>query len=531
MTISVDRHVWVPMPDGIRLATDVFRPSGGGRCPVVLLRTPYDRGQAAAFGLQINALRLAEAGYAVVTQDVRGRFASEGVFEPFRSEALDGAASVGWAAEQPWSNGIVAMAGMSYGGYAQVLTARERPEALRAWIPAFCPLDARTEWIYDGEAFQLAFNLAWSLASLAAQDRRTADPAAVLAALDDWDRTVRRDVGDQPELSGTPIGAIYHAWLERRADEAWWLEVSGRGAGEHDAAALVVGGWFDVFHRGTMSLYAELSAGRASSTHLVLGPWDHSPLPLGSGSGDVEFGSRAIVDLPLLSLRWLDHVLRDGPSPLERHARTFVTGANDWFDWDAWPPPAKVDVLYTATGGRLLREAPAAATDRFRVDPADPAPSVGGRVYPRPRQTRSGQLDQDQRSRRADVLAFAAAPAAREVLIAGPVRAEVWSAATVEGTGDVAATLVDVAPNGRALNIAEGVTRRSGLGSDAICFEIELGHVAHVLRPGHRIRLDIAGAAFPRVDRVPDHGVCERSVLHGEATPSRIFLPIVGGTA
>lgn len=527
MTLSVDRHVWVPMADGVRLAADVFRPAGGGRHPVVLLRTPYDRRQAAAFGLQIDALRLAEAGYAVVTQDVRGRFASEGAFVPFEAEAADGAASIRWAAEQPWSNGIVAMAGMSYCGYAQVLAARERPEPLRAWIPAFCPIDVRTEWIYDGEAFQLAFNLAWTLASVAAPDRRTADPAAVMAALDDWATTVERDVGHRPELADSPAADVFRAWLERRDDGAWWSSMSGRGAGRHDASALVVGGWFDVFHRGTLALHRELADGRPASTTLLVGPWDHSPLPLGSRSGDVEFGWRAALDLPGLSLRWLDHVLRDGPAPLDRPARTFATGANAWLDWDAWPPPTQTEVRYTAPGGRLLREAPPAATDRFRFDPADPTPSVGGRVYPRPGQMRAGQLDQAERHRRADVVSFATEPTERERLIAGPVRAQVWSAAA--GAGDISATLVDIWPDGRALNVAEGVTRRFGLEQETACFDVDLGHVAHVLLPGHRIGLAVSAAAFPRVDRVPPRGISERSIAHGGSTPSRIFLPIAGG--
>lgn len=542
MTISVDRNVRVAMPDGVRLAADVFRPAGGGRHPVVLLRTPYDRSGAAAFGLQLNALHLVDAGYVVVTQDVRGRFGSEGEFEPFRSEAADGVATIHWAAEQPWSSGVVAMAGMSYCGYAQVLAARERPEPLRAWIPAFCPLDARTEWVDEGGASNLAFNLALSLASFAAPDRRTEDPAAVLDTLDDWQASVRRGADEQPELLATAAGrSAYGAWREHQGDPGWWAPLSGRGAGAHNATALVVGGWFDIFHHGTMALHAELAAGRARSTHLLLGPWDHSPLPLSSGSGDSEFGWRAIVDLPALSMAWLDHVLRDGPSPLARAARTFATGANYWLDWDSWPPPdVEVQVLSTAPDGSLTAVAPAPGMSRFRFDAADPTPNVGGRTYPRPRQMRPGQMDQGRRSARPDVLGFAAEPASRDLLIAGLVRAEIWSGAAADatsvapggsaaGAADIAATLVDVAPDGRALNIAEGVRRRRDVGAEPVCFEVDLGHVAHVVRRGHRLRLDIAAAAFPRVNHVPQRGSVERTIAHGGATPSGIILPIVGG--
>ena len=528
MTIAVDRGLTVAMPDGIRLATDVFRPAGPGRHPVVLLRTPYDRGHAAAFGLQINALQLVDAGFVVVTQDVRGRFASEGFFEPFRAEAADGVATIEWAAEQPWSDGAVAMAGMSYCGYAQVLAARQRPDALRAWIPAFCPLDARSQWIYDGDAFQLAFNLAWSLASIAAPDRRTADATPVLDALDAWPETVRRDPAEQRELLATPAGSVWGDWLSRRDDDRWWREISGRGAGQHDAAALVVGGWFDIFHRGSIALHAELAAGRATTANLLIGPWDHSPLPLSSASGDSEFGWRAIVDLPALTLSWLDHALRGGPSPLPRAARTFATGADTWLDWDVWPPAAESLALWAAPGGRLVAgPPPAPGADRFIADADDPTPAMGGRLYTRPRHLRPGQMDQRARSGRPDVVAYAADTAVLDMLLAGPVRAEVWTTSSRAGPADVVVTLVDVAPDGSARNVAEGVARQTLRADEPLCADIDLGHVAHVVRRRHHLRLDIAAAAFPRLDRAPAQGRSERAFLHGGVHGSRLLLPIV----
>jgi putative CocE/NonD family hydrolase len=351
----------------------------------------------------------------------------------------------------------------------------------------------------------------------------------VFDALDRWQEVVRRNPADQPELLATPAGAIWSDWLARRDDAPWWDRISGRGAGAHDAAALVVGGWFDIFHHGSLALHAELASGRARAAQLIIGPWDHSPLPLASGSGDSEFGWRAVIDLPGLSLQWLDHTLRDGSAPLPSVARTFATGADTWFDWGAWPPPARQAVLRTAPSGRLVPESGdrgAADVDVIVADARDPAPAIGGRLYARPRHTRPGQMDQRPRADRGDVLTYVAEAATHDTLIAGPVRAEIWSSSTRSGPADIAATLVDQSPDGRALNVAEGVTRCRLTAGTPACFDIELGHVAHVLRPGHRLRLDLAAAAFPRVDVAPFNGTATRSIHH-EDPASRLILPVV----
>jgi putative CocE/NonD family hydrolase len=181
---------------------------------------------------------------------------------------------------------------------------------------------------------------------------------------------------------------------------------------------------------------------------------------------------------------------------------------------------------FTGLHGRLDAVAGAVETDTFTADATDRTPAAGGRTYPRPASVRSGQVDQRSRESRADVLAFATPPFTAETLLAGPVRADVWSS-TDRGGADVALTLVDVGPDGRALNIAEGVRRRRDADSDAVCFDVDLGHVAHLVRPGHALRLDVAAGAFPRIDWFPDEGRARRTVAHGGATATRLTLPVV----
>ena len=149
-SLSVDAGLDVPMSDGTGLATDVIRPAGGGSVPAVVVRTPYNRRTPASRGLQVDALGLAEAGYAVVIQDTRGRFASGGDFEPFVDEQDDGIDTIEWVAGQPWCNGRVGMAGISYLGYCQLAAAARGPEPLEAIIPGLTPCDVRDGWICEG---------------------------------------------------------------------------------------------------------------------------------------------------------------------------------------------------------------------------------------------------------------------------------------------------------------------------------------------------------------------------------------------
>ena len=152
----------VPLRDGTALAADVYRPQGGGRWPVLLLRLPYNRRLAQTI-LYAHPSWYAAHGYAMVVQDVRGRWASAGTFDPIAAEAADGADTIAWAASQPWSNGRVGMYGFSYPGMLQLLAGAERPPGLQAIVPALAPSQMREGWLYNGGAFALALALGWTL--------------------------------------------------------------------------------------------------------------------------------------------------------------------------------------------------------------------------------------------------------------------------------------------------------------------------------------------------------------------------------
>jgi len=524
-TISTEIGVAVPMRDGIRLLADVYRPAGGGRCPVILERTPYDRTVGASFATQLNAPRLAAAGYAVVIQDVRGRFGSEGDFYPFTAEADDGVDTIAWAAQQPWSTGDVGMVGSSYRGYAQVLAARECPPALKAWFPAFTPVDIRSGWVYEGNAFCLGFNLSWTLGLIAPTDRRTRDPQRLYAALDEWPITARRAVADHPELASTPAASHYFDWLRHKDETAYWRSISGAGVEGCSATAMVVGGLFDVFSGGAGALNAQLNheAGRQQRHFLILGPWDHSPLPLQSFSGEREFGVGAVMDLAGTQQRFFDWQLRGASAPDWSRVRTFITGWNRWESWNRWPPASRNRTWYLQAGGGLDESTPPSGEQAFTIDADDPTPTLGGRLCCWPGHLRSGQFDQRPREARPDVVSFTSAPLDQELLVVGAA-AEIHSSST-STPADIFATLVDVAPDGLALNLAEGVHRQDCRAGTLEVFEVNLREVAHAFRKGHRIRLDVSGMSFPRFDRMPASGQSMRTIALG-STGSHLSLAV-----
>lgn len=485
--LSVDTDIEVPAAGGVALATDVIRPAGAGRHPVVVMRTAYDRTTYASVALQVHALRLARAGYAVVLQDVRGRFGSGGEFEPFVNEQADGIATLEWVMSMPWSSGDVAMGGVSYNAFSQVAAATACPESLKAIVPALAPADVRDTWIRRGGVLDIGFHLSWALSSIATLDRRTRQTDALVAALDDPRATSALGV-DQPALRTTPAASWFFDWAAKQDP----YPDDPRVPTETDIArvvtpSLVVAGWYDVFAVGSFRLFDALGGG----SHIVVGPWTHSGLPLGRRAGALDFGRRAAVDLHQLQIDWYDVHLR-GTGALPARATVFVTGTNEWVQFDAWPPPDTPRGWHLQrTGG--LAESPAEPGEvTFEVSANAPTPAVGGRCYPWEPALRSGAFDVSSRANRSDVLTFTSDP------LDVPIRAIGSAALTLFVSSDVTpyqfvAVLVDVHRDGSAWNVSDGVVE-----SSESHITIDFGAIGHEFGLGHRIRVDISGAAWPR---------------------------------
>ena len=578
MRIVIDKHVPVTMADGTMLSADVYRPDVRAPLPTLVQRTPYDKDDAGAVLSAVDVVRTAEAGYAVVVQDTRGRYGSDGAFVPFAHEAADGAETVEWAAAQPWSDGRVGMIGGSYVGATQWLAATRNPGPLQAIAPFITAADYYEGWTYQGGAFQLGFCLEWALTSLGLGelDRRVvrgdADPAQLAAFVGLADRRAelfaRLPLTDVPEL--TDLAPCYAEWLAHPTDDDYWRAVSPRA--QHDritAPALNVGGWYDIFAGGTIANYTGMRRSGGSRRardlqRLVIGPWSHSVKD--GAFAERDYGLLAGIgglDITGLHLRWFDHVLRgaDNGAQHDRPVKLFVMGADVWRDEDDWPlPDTTWTDLYLHSGGRansaagdgaLTTAAPGdEPADVFLYDPRNPVPTRGGPTFLPGMDVAANAGPRDQRpvEARHDVLCYTSAPLDRPLEVTGPVTLTVHVSSSAVDT-DITGKLVDVHPDGRAEHLTDGILRARYRDSRAepalltpgrvFAAQVDLGATANVFGAGHRIRLEVSSSNFPRFDRnsncggtIAGDGLADlvpavNTVHHSRAHPSRLTLPVI----
>ncbi len=561
--LVIEKNVPVPMRDSVLLSADVFRPSPRGRYPVLLQRTPYGKGQAQiAFNI-LNPIRAAEAGYVVVIQDTRGRYASEGEFAPFLYESQDGFDTVEWCAAQSWSNGKVGMYGMSYVGATQWLAAIAAPPHLVAIFPAMTAADYHGGWIYQGGALSLAFSTAWTAQFLAVsqlarlglslEERRT-EEARLMQALERLRKTLSHlPLAELPLLRRDGLAPYYYDWIAHPDGDQYWQRWSTLA--HHDRVtvpAFNLGGWYDLFLAGPPRNFAglrERAATEAARTgqRLIMGPWTHN-LPSIAVAGEMNFGWAATLCVEDLQLRWFDYWLKEIDNGIidEPPVRLYVMG-DGWRDEQEWPLARTQYVpFYLHSGGRAnslegdgwLSRDPSGSepTDIFLYNPQNPVPTIGA----------GGVYDQRPVERRLDVLLYSTLPLPEPIEVTGPATVILYASSAALDT-DFTAKLVDVAPNGYARNLCEGIMRARYRNSPTrpellepeqpYKFTIDLLVTSNLFRAGHQIRLEISSSNFPRFDRNPNTGEpagtarrtqpAMQTVYHDTQHPSHILLPVI----
>jgi putative CocE/NonD family hydrolase len=561
--VVLDADVRAPMRDGVALAADVYRPAARGRYPVILMRVPYDKRYA-----QTNTFRhpswYAEQGYVVVVQDTRGRYASGGEFHPFLTEAQDGYDTVEWAGALPYANGRVGMYGLSYAGATQLQAALMRPPSRRAICPGITSAQYYDGWAYRGGAFALAFNVFWAT-FLGYADARRSGRGGVA---DELARALGRTLSRCEHLPVTSVPmageAPYFAeWLAHPTYDDWWRRWSvDEDYARIDVPALHIGGWYDIFASGTVGNFRGLRDGAGSTRsraaqRLLMGPWHHEIQASGSAQGHAA-DTDGVVDA--WQLRWFDQFLRDADTGIleEPEACVYVLGAARWHR-GTWPDRGKPErrLFLHSRGaansrfgdGRLSLDEPKdEPPDVYAYDPLSPVPSAGGTSCCVPGLTPMGPAPQCAVELLRDVLVYTSEPLERALTVLGDVSLTLFVTSSVDDT-DFTAKLCDVAPDGRSVNLVQGVLRaryRDGYDRPAplepfVVYElhIELGPVAAFFAPGHRIRLQVSSSDFPLWDRnlnvyadiaelgVSDAQTATQSVLHDSEHPSHLRLPVI----
>ncbi len=570
-SVSSQTNVEIPMRDGVILRADVYRPSGGGRHPVLLQRIPYGKHSPRYRSMYLDPMRALDRGYAVIIQDTRGRHVSDGDWYPYVHEAQDGFDTIDWIASQPWSDGSVGMFGISYHGATQWLAATEAHPALKAIIPGVTADSYYDSWTYLGGVFQLYWTGGWAAAfaldDLGGRAARNSDAMGVLREWrqDAYAMANHLSLNDMPGLR--QVADYYYDWLAHPTYDDYWKAIAPREKFDKiTVPALNQGGWFDGFIRGTIRCYQGMREHGATELartqqHLLVGPWLHQPLP-DPYAGQGYFGgaaSGAAIDWHGMQLAWFDRWLRGEDNSVDTDPNTyiFVMGANEWRAEECWPPPdAEPMTMFlrsdgsanTLNGDGALSPDPPSESespDRFMYDPSNPVPTHGGaHLGGIPSLFEVGVQDQRAIESREDVLVYTSAPIERDTEVTGHVELELWAVTSAADT-DWTAKLVDVHPDGQARNVCDGIVRASYRDSlespspiqpgEAYRYNVDVGPTAMLFRKGHCIRLEVSSSNFPAYARnagVPHHGSADltpatQTVLHDASHPSRLILPIV----
>jgi predicted acyl esterase len=522
--------VMVPMSDGVRLATDVYLPDGDGPWPVRLVRTPYGRVRYnREYGSQ------AARGYAMVLQDMRGRFDSGGKDIAFVGSGWgghqDGVDTVKWILDQPWCDGLVGTEGASAMGITQYLLAPACPPALQAQYLLVAAPSLYHHAAYVGGALRASLVVGWLT-----------------------------DAGFDPDNIWLTTG---HPFYDRH-----WAEYDSiarvdkvRVPGVH------FGGWYDVFCQGTIDGFVSRNnhggPGARGTQKLIIGPWAHGGPQRdrndgrrGRPLGELRFPVNALsIPHACGGSEWFGYYLKSEETGIEQvpAVQYYTMGAieepgapgNEWHSADNWPVPSEATSFYLHPDGSLSRERPGSPEGAVGYDynPLDPVPTRGGCLLVLP----PGPYDQRDLEQRADVITFTTPPLETPIEVTGNITARLLITSNRRDT-DFAVKLCDVYPDGRSMNIADGLARarcRDGFDRLALLepdtptlIEVDLWSTSIVFNRGHRIRVSVTSSNYPRFDVNVNTGwpgwpmgpvlTARNNVLCNREHASGIILPVVG---
>ena len=523
----VRRDVGVPMPDGPVLLGDHYRPTAArGPLPVVLIRCPYGRAGLVGFAFAVPAAR---RGLQVFLQSTRGTFGSGGQFRPFVHEREDGLATLAWLRAQPWCDGRVATIGGSYLGHTQWAVAPYADPPLTAVSLSITAARISRAFYGAGGAPAMQNALTWT-SQIGVQEARRLPPVlpnpVARARLRRAQRMLPLQAADSA-VAGAPVVFWRDFTAHAAVTDDFW------GGTDHERAELsrmppvnMVTGWWDLFVAAQLADYARLRAAGVTA-QLTVGPWLH---------GDPA----ELREIVRSDLAWLDHHLGGAPAAPRAAVRLNLMPTEHWLEFDNWPPPEYPSTpWFLGSGGSLRERSPdgAAAPSTFRYDPADPTPSAGGPLLAPP----GKQVDNARLETRPDVLVFTGPVLERDLDVVGPVGARLFLRSTSEHA-DVFVRVCDVDATGVSRNVVDGIRRlgpdapADAVGDDRVAeVAVELFPTAYRFAAGHRIRVQVAGGAFPRFAR--NFGTAESfatattgigngyEVFHDAEHPSRVELP------
>lgn len=545
--MTVEYDVRVAMRDGVALSADVYRPAETGRHPAVLTLTPYNNNSDATLE---EAWAYVSRGYAYMTVDVRGRYDSEGEFNAWYDDSEDGSDLIDWIAAQEWSDGRVATSGGSYSGMNQWLMAKQNNPHHVAILGYVAPRDSFRDLVRWNGVPKLDLIYTWMMG----MDGRVNQSRIGW----NWNHAMRGlPLHSLDEVVGRDM-PVWRAWMENDTESPWWDPISMHDSyANFDIPSFNVTGWFDGQVQGTSKHFASaVKTGEPADHVLIIGPWLHG-VNRNRTIGLRDYGPDAIIELDALRDAWLDHSLLGTPRPDLPNVLYFLPVANEWREADAWPiPGTRFTSYYLTSGGsantlfgngELVGRPPrSVGSDAFVYDPTDPVPTVSSRTSGARGGIAQGSVDNRAVETRDDVLVYTGPVLDEPVEITGPIRATIHISTDVRDT-DITVKLLDVYPDGRALNLSHGIARasfRTGYDrmepiepGEVYAIEVEMFPGSNVFEAGHRMRIEVSSSNFPNFARNLNTGkssdttsemrVAHTRVHHSAEHPSHIVLPLI----
>ena len=515
----VKTTTFVVAKDSIKLATDIYLPEGEGKYPCILGRSPYNKD-----GLKKDAEMFANKGYAVVCQDTRGKFASDGTFYAFQNDRRDGLATIQWIKQQPWYNGKICGWGGSYVGYTQWAIS-DQLDVITPLVTTANMYDA----LYPGGLFSLGLAFRWGLIvnsktihPIPGEKMEASYTILPLSAADDSTSKSNQFVDD---------------WLAHPYPDAYW------GAMNHRTPVHIpvfsVAGWYDIFLETQIKDFQELGINRHQDSYLIIGPWMH-----GKPATKIDFGEQGDLGKninPILH-RFIDKHMKDETAKViqapfkDKPYLLFIMQRNEWYAADEWPPRnARFTNFYFDEKSLELLPDSLTGNIEWQYNPLDPYPSLGGTII-------GGDVGtswQNDNLSRTDQIAFETSSLDSNMVLLGPISSTLYISTDAPST-DCIVCLQDVYPDGNILNIQEGGTR---LFNDAACspriqkIDVSVWATGYQVNKDHKLRVVITSSWFPRFNRNLNTGepifsakegrISNQRLYFGKDYPSCVRLPIL----
>jgi len=550
------KKIEIPMRDGIKLATDLYFPKNeNGPFPVILMRTPYNKAILKPYGAYFS-----RQDYVYAIQDVRGRFESQGDWEPFIFEGEDGYDSIEWLAAQDWSSGKIGMYGGSYSAYVQYAAAILKPPHLVTLIPNISSATPFDNMPYEGGVLVMGGNIRW--VDIVENSKTVADMQKKAKEIftKDWNSILSfLPVIDLDKKILGKENPYWRRWVKHNTDDSYWKKVNYlKKLKELDIPVFLQSGWFDPGNRGTKLAYSHLKHSKNKYIKMIMGPWEHTDQSSKYLYGQ-DLGEAADIGLINLYIKWFDYWLKGKDNGIikEPLVQVFNFGPNNWLKADTYPLPATSFIKYyissekganTSGGDGKLQTEKSSLTkpfDMYTYDPGDPSPCFIDFLKKRALERYNNLV-----ASREDMLVYETAPFEQPLTIAGPISAVLYASSSAKDT-DWFVTIYVVAEDGEisSMGMTWGALRaryRNSMSTPEFLekdkiykFTLDLSHTGNTFSKGERIRMEISSASFPEYSRnlnTGGHNEMEteyvsavQKIYHTKEYPSHLLLPVIKG--